>query len=82
MLTNRCHGLADNPYPYPSDELEAHRLDRMNDIFVLLYGSNVLVPISNTPVTQILDLGTGSGLSVQNVSDKREMGNPSGGRIS
>ena len=59
----RYHAFADNPYPVPADEREGVRLDSWHDISQVLYHKNVLAPIKDLPLTQIVDLGTGSGLA-------------------
>jgi hypothetical protein len=53
--------MGDNPYPFPSDAAEETRLDSVQDMIMILYGAQVLVPIRNLPNTEIVDLGTGSG---------------------
>lgn len=54
--------MGDNPYPFPSDGAEETRLDSVQDMIMILYGTHVLVPIRNLPNTEIVDLGTGSGM--------------------
>jgi hypothetical protein len=58
---HRFHGIVDNPYIYPSDEDEVVRLDATHYVVKLLYGGNVLVPITQK-AEKILDIGTGSGI--------------------
>jgi hypothetical protein len=57
------HAFADNPYPFPADERESYRLDALHDEYKILFGKNVLVPIEHAPRLQIVDLGTGSGMT-------------------
>jgi hypothetical protein len=64
--------MGDNPYPFPSDAAEETRLDSVQDMIMVLYGTHALAPIRNLPNTEILDLGTGSGtihLSRSQVAD-------------
>jgi hypothetical protein len=58
---SRFHGLSQNPYVYPSDELEAIRLDALQYVVKGLYRKNILVPVSKK-ANKILDLGAGSGI--------------------
>src|SRR5947207_2007290 len=46
--------------PSLHDEEEHRRLDKMQRLFHIVLGSNILAPISPTP-TNILDVGTGGG---------------------
>src|ERR1700743_3373521 len=59
---NRYHAFETNPYPYPADEQESSRLDAMHHSTRVLFRKNVLAPIEDLPKTQIVDLGTGSGI--------------------
>jgi hypothetical protein len=70
----RYHGMPDNSYPYPCDDDEKIRLDKMQYAVRTVYGGNVIAPISEKP-TLILDLGTGLGYSLRNISNKRCLGN-------
>ena len=45
----RFHGIADNPYPLPNDDVEKNRLDELQIMFHALLGENVVVPIQRTP---------------------------------
>ena len=47
--TRRFHGIANNPYPLPNDEVEKDRLDELQIMFHALLGENVVAPISRTP---------------------------------
>lgn len=58
--TRRYHGLDHNPYPFPNDDEEFARLDKLHFLMKLVYGRNVLAPVSKN-ATCILDVGTGSG---------------------
>lgn len=49
-----------NPYPFPNDEPEVERLDKLQRLHRLLWRRNVMAPIGRKP-SLILDLGTGSG---------------------
>jgi hypothetical protein len=51
-LTIRYHGVADNPYPLPNDELEKDRLNALQTCFYLLLRTNIVAPIVKNP-TQI-----------------------------
>ena len=51
-LTLRYHGISDNPYPLPNDELEKDRLNALQTCFHLLLGTNIVVPLEENP-TQI-----------------------------
>lgn len=51
-LTASYHGIADNPYPLPNDELEKERLDALQICFYLLLKTNIVPPIVKSP-TQI-----------------------------
>jgi SAM-dependent methyltransferase len=64
---DRYHGMPNNSYPYPCDDDEKIRLDEMQYVVRTVYGGNVIAPISKRP-TMILDLGTGSGYSLRNIS--------------
>jgi len=57
---DRFHGIPENPYLWPSDADESHRLDATHYVVKFLYRRNVLVPVSKK-ATLILDVGTGSG---------------------
>jgi len=54
LLMIRYHGMSDNPYPLPNDELEKDRLDALQRSFHLLLGKNIVAPIVENP-TQISD---------------------------
>jgi hypothetical protein len=58
--TDRYHGLENSPYPFPNDDDEFNRLDKFHLVMKLVYGRNVLPPVSKN-ATCILDVGTGSG---------------------
>ena len=51
-LLSRYHGIPNNPYPLPNDELEKDRLDALQTCFELLLGTNIVAPIGKNP-TQI-----------------------------
>jgi hypothetical protein len=59
-LIARYHRVDDNPYPFPNDEDESNRLNRLHFLMKELSGGNVLAPIIPEP-SRILDVGTGSG---------------------
>jgi trans-aconitate methyltransferase len=73
--------MPNNPYPLPNDELEKERLDALQTIFYLLFGTNVVAPINKKPteigtrphlramLIAIVDVGTGSGRWVVEVAD-------------
>jgi len=63
LLIYRYHGIVENPYPFPNDEEEVVRLDKLQYLHRLLMPRNVMAPISRKP-NLILDLGTGSGIIV------------------
>ena len=56
----RYHGIPDNPYPYPSDEDEAERLDVMQWVLRIYYNGNIKIPLC-AAADQIYDIGSGSG---------------------
>ena len=60
ILTDRHHGIVNNPYFCPCDENERGRLDKLQYIFRSTYGRNVMVRLVKKP-TLIIDVGTGSG---------------------
>lgn len=60
-IVDRYHRTNNSTYYFPSDEIEAIRLDAMQFLFRNLYGGrNVLIPVLENP-TFIMDVGTGSG---------------------
>lgn len=81
LLMRRYHGMPNNPYPLPNDELEKERLDALQTCFYLLLGTNVVAPINKKPteigspasltvmLMGIVDVGTGSGRWVVEVAD-------------
>jgi hypothetical protein len=70
---NRYHGMPDNPYYYPADDEEAIRLDEIQFVIRTIFHGNILAPILRKP-TQILDLGTGSGVQFYSFSEERSLG--------
>ena len=52
------HGFSDNPYPFPNDELEQHRLDELQMCMRTLLGGNVMVPIQRRPTQIGLEMHT------------------------
>lgn len=45
----RFHGIVDNPYPLPNDEMEKERLDGVQLMFHTMLGANIVVPIKPNP---------------------------------
>ena len=68
--------MPNNLYPYPCDDDEKIRLDTLQNVVRMANGGNIIAPISKKS-TLILDLGTGSGYSIGNISNKRCVGNRS-----
>lgn len=62
-LIARYHSNINNPYPFPNDEPEQERLDRLHSLMKNLFGGNILAPLHTNP-SFILDLGTGSGVII------------------
>jgi len=55
----RRHGFPANRYYLPADEREATRLDDLQYCIHVMHGQNILAPVRPS---QVLDIGTGSGL--------------------
>jgi hypothetical protein len=47
--TFRFHGIDNNPYPLPNDEVEKDRLDEIQLLFHTVLGTNIIAPIGPTP---------------------------------
>ncbi len=62
MYAQRHHGIVQNPYPLPNDVEEQIRLDEQHFAMSCVFGGNILVKLRR-PVL-ILDVGTGSGISL------------------
>jgi hypothetical protein len=45
----RYHGMSNNPYPLPNDELEKDRLDALQTCFHLLLSANIVAPVVKSP---------------------------------
>jgi len=58
-LTRRNHGMPNNPYPLPNDELEKERLNALQRCFYMFFGTNIHAPIIKKPnqlgMTSIID---------------------------
>ena len=52
----RYHGMSNNPYPLPNDELEKDRLDALQTCFQLLLGTNIVPPVIKSPTQISFDL--------------------------
>ena len=57
-----------NPYPLPHNSEEKSRLDAQHASYKYHLGTNVVPPISPDVATQIIDVGTGSGVWVVEVA--------------
>jgi hypothetical protein len=51
---SRYHGVTNNPYPFPNDDVEKGRLDELHYVLKEVFNGNILVPLRKKPIpTQI-----------------------------